>query len=159
MNANDGYALCRAVHAGFRPLVAFLLAHGANPGCKEALSVRIAIRKCDIDLVRMLLERDADENVFETESRRNISSNQIHDRQQAAAEPGSTLDVPGERVRRPKRRKSGKRRRLEDRLEVTTTMLRLAVEADAQDIVELFVSKGARPDMATLQLMHRHDLA
>lgn len=139
-NANDGYALCRAVHASFRPLIAFLLAHGANPGQKGALSVQIAIRKRDVDLVRMLLERDADEGVVEVEPRRSA------DRERA-----SEQESPSNTMRRSPQKKSGKRRRLEDRIEVTQSMLRLAVQRDARDVVEYFMSKGARPDMATLR--------
>lgn len=57
-NSFEGYALARAVHANFIPLVQFLLAHGADPACKNALSVRIAIRQKDLGLVRMLIEQE-----------------------------------------------------------------------------------------------------
>lgn len=144
-NANDGYALCRAVHASFRPLIVFLLAHGANPGQKGALSVQIAIRKRDVDLVRMLLERDADEGVVEVEPQRSADGERAMDG--SISEQGS----PSSPVRRSPQKKSGKRRRLEDRIEVTQSMLRLAVQRDARDVVEYFMSKGARPDMATLR--------
>jgi len=48
----------------------------------------------------------------------------------------------------------GKRRRLEDRVDVTPGMLRAAVKCKAQDIVEyLTKEKGCIPDMQTLLLM------
>jgi len=58
VNAHGGYALTRAVRAGFVPLVRFLLARGAAPGCKGGLAVRAAIRGKDLALLRMLVERD-----------------------------------------------------------------------------------------------------
>jgi len=39
--------------------VRFLLDHGADPRCKNALAVRVAIRRKDLRLVRMLVERGA----------------------------------------------------------------------------------------------------
>ncbi|KAF7985740.1 hypothetical protein HWV62_2354 [Athelia sp. TMB] len=59
-NAHDGYALTKAVHAKAIPLIRFLLAHGADPGTKNGLAVMVAIRRKDINLVKMLVER-ADE--------------------------------------------------------------------------------------------------
>ncbi|KZP31698.1 hypothetical protein FIBSPDRAFT_1037269 [Athelia psychrophila] len=56
-NAYDGYALTRAVHANFVPLIRFLLALGADPGARDGLAVVIAIRRRDLALVRMLFER------------------------------------------------------------------------------------------------------
>lgn len=57
-NAHDGYALAKAVHAKFIPLVRFLLEHGASPRHKNSLSVMIAIRQKDLSLVKLLIERD-----------------------------------------------------------------------------------------------------
>ncbi|KZP31714.1 hypothetical protein FIBSPDRAFT_849195, partial [Athelia psychrophila] len=56
-NSHDGYALTKAVHANFIPLIRFLLAHGADPGAKGGLAVSVAIRRRDLGLVRMLIER------------------------------------------------------------------------------------------------------
>lgn len=48
----------------------------------------------------------------------------------------------------------GKRRKLEDRVEITPEMLRAAVKCKAQDIVEYLTrEKGCIPDMQTLLLM------
>lgn len=57
-NSHDGYPLARAVHAGFRPLILFLIAHGASAGLKDGLAVKIAIQKRDLSLVKMLVEPD-----------------------------------------------------------------------------------------------------
>ena len=57
VDSHAGYALTKAVHAGFIPLVCFLLARGASPKCKKGLAVMVAIRRKDLSLVRMLIER------------------------------------------------------------------------------------------------------
>lgn len=104
----------------------FLLSKGASPEEKDALAVRIAIRKRDLTLIQLLIERN--EELEGTES---------------------------DRVGKTSKGKSGKnkRRRLEDRMVVSTALLKLAVEVDARDIVDYFMDKGARPDMKTLQIM------
>ncbi|KAH0833115.1 hypothetical protein J3R83DRAFT_12112, partial [Lanmaoa asiatica] len=56
-NSHDGYALTKAVHVGFIPLVRFLLDHGATPVWKSNLPVMVAIHRKDLGLVRMLVER------------------------------------------------------------------------------------------------------
>ena len=49
----------------------------------------------------------------------------------------------------------GKRRRLGDRVEVDQSMLKLAVECDATDIIEYLTwDKGVIPDMQTLTSIH-----
>ncbi|KAL5504399.1 hypothetical protein ACEPAH_8474 [Sanghuangporus vaninii] len=144
-NAHDGYALCRAVHAGFMDLVMFLLRQGAKPGLKDALAVRIAVKKRDLGLVRTLIERDA-EDEFEA-----VSSETCPDHVQSAVVGRYATEADMKR----RRRRSAKRRRVEDRVEVTTAMLRLAVETDARDIVQYFLEKGARPDLSTIQRMRR----
>lgn len=129
MNSNDGYPLIRALHASHIPLIRFLLSHGASPALKHSLAVRIAIQKRDLALVRMLVEREAEEE--------------------------STVQT----TIGHKRKTSAKRRRVADRVEVTTAMLRLAVDVDARDIVEYLMDKGARPDMCILQRMQRSRLS
>lgn len=56
INAHEGYALTRAVHAKFLPLIRFLLEHGADPQCKNGLAVIVAIRQKDLTLVKLLIE-------------------------------------------------------------------------------------------------------
>jgi hypothetical protein len=115
INAHDGYALTKAVRAGFIPLVRFLIDRGASPRYKEALSVKVAIQKKDLSLVRMLIERD---------------------------DPDAG------------RKGRSKRRRLEDRVPVNPSMVRVAVECDARDIVDYLIKeRGCVPDIRTLHMI------
>jgi hypothetical protein len=57
-NSHEGYALTKAVHARFRPLVRFLLDRGASPNYKNQLAVMVAIHQRDVVLVKMLIERE-----------------------------------------------------------------------------------------------------
>ena len=129
----------------------FLLRQGAKPGLKDSLAVRIAIKKRDPGLVRMLIERDPEDD-FEfipSDACRNLSESDSITGNGGHAEAAREVEL------RKKRKKSAKRRRVEDRVEVTTAMLRLAVEVDARDIVQYFLDKGARPDLSTIQRMRR----
>jgi hypothetical protein len=113
-NSHDGYPLARAVHAGFYPLVAFLLAHGASPGLKDGLAVKFAIQRRELVLVKMLVEPDK------------VGGN------------------------------SGKKRKLTDRVELSSSHLRVAVQAKAEDIIDYLVhEKGCIPDMRTLAFLQR----
>jgi len=47
-----------------------------------------------------------------------------------------------------------KRRRVPDRVTCTRAMLRRAVRAGAQDIVQYLLERGVTPDMQTVQLLH-----
>ena len=115
IDSHDGYPLARAVSAGAVPLVRFLLEHGASPRRRDALAVRIAIKRRDLSLVRLLVEPP---------------------------------DAP------PDERRTGKRRKLADRVKVTSEMLRLAVVCGAQDIAEYLMNeKGCVPDIRTLSLL------
>ena len=55
-DSHDGYPLAHAVYAGAVPLVRFLLDHGSSPRRRNALSVRLAIKRRDLALVRMFVE-------------------------------------------------------------------------------------------------------
>lgn len=119
VNSHDGYALTKAVQAGFVPLVNFLLDHGASPSCKNNISIFVAIYRKDLSLVRLLVERVD------------------------CREPG-----PGALKQKVKMQK------LEDRVQITPEMLKVAVKLDARDIVEYFMKeKGCVPDLQTLQMM------
>jgi hypothetical protein len=72
VNAHDGYALTKAAHAGFIPLVQFLLEHGASPKCRDALAVTVAIRRKRLSLVRMLIEPDTSAAAFGKGKRRRV---------------------------------------------------------------------------------------
>ncbi|KAH9998814.1 hypothetical protein BJV74DRAFT_759721, partial [Russula compacta] len=115
-DSHDGYPLARAVYAGAVPLVRFLLDHGASPRRRSALSIRLAIKRRDLALVRMLVEPPP-----------------------AAPQDG---------------RRSGKRRRLADRVQVDSEMLKSAVTCGAHDIAEYLMNeKGCVPDLRTLSLL------
>ncbi|KNZ72153.1 hypothetical protein J132_04434 [Termitomyces sp. J132] len=58
VNSHGGYALTKAVHAKFIPLIRFLLDYGAEPQCKNCLAIFVAIRQKDLALVKLLIERD-----------------------------------------------------------------------------------------------------
>ncbi|EIW84110.1 hypothetical protein CONPUDRAFT_88432 [Coniophora puteana RWD-64-598 SS2] len=59
INSHEGYALTKAVYAGFVPLVRFLLSKGASPKRKGCMPIAVAIHRKDLALVRLLIERDA----------------------------------------------------------------------------------------------------
>jgi len=111
-NANQGYALTRAVHANFIPLVRFLLAHRASPKCHDNLAIKVAIRQRNINMVKLLVDRSNSKE----------------------------------------RKAKAKRRKLEDRVVLDSSMLKIAVMSGAKDIVEYFYrEKGVLPDMKTLK--------
>ncbi|CCL98785.1 uncharacterized protein FIBRA_00790 [Fibroporia radiculosa] len=127
-NSYDGYALTKAVHVGFVPLVRFLLDHDASPARKDGLAVMVAIRRKDLALVRMLIEPDSQAD------------------QRPKAKPREGNDT--------KEYLSSKRRKLEDRMIVSQAMLKMAVKCDAREIVDYFMKeKGCIPDMQTVLTM------
>ncbi|CAL1716855.1 unnamed protein product [Somion occarium] len=141
MNAWDGYALTKAVAAGHTPLIRFLLEHGANPGCKGGLAVKVAIQQKDLELVKLLIERDGSVPVLEAPKDRKKARVEIRD---GPSPKGKTMSKPNR----------AKKRRLEDRLAVTQDMLKIAVRCDARSIVEYFMNeKGCVPDMQTIMMM------
>jgi hypothetical protein len=117
-DSHSGYPLTRAVLAGFRPLVSFLLDAGASPRRKDGLAVMVAIQRKDLSLVKQLVEPNP-----------------------LASRTGGS---------------SAKRRRLQDRVELNSQMLRTAVKCGASDIADwLMKDKGCVPDMPTLVLLAR----
>ncbi|EED84277.1 hypothetical protein POSPLDRAFT_134824 [Postia placenta Mad-698-R] len=152
-NSFDGYALTKAVHAGFLPLVRFLLEHDASPACKDGLAVMVAIRRKDLGLVRMLVERD--DRQLQKKAR---TASVAPEGTQGVA--GQTASVPNGNESEAKQEgfKSSKRRRLEDRVRVNQAMLRTAVKCDAREIVEYLVKeKGCVPDMKTVLMINSHE--
>ena len=55
-DSHHGFPLASAVKAGAMPLVCFLLEQGASPCFKDALAVRLAVKRRDLDLVRLLID-------------------------------------------------------------------------------------------------------
>ncbi|KAH9856661.1 hypothetical protein C2E23DRAFT_881989 [Lenzites betulinus] len=148
-NSYDGYALTRAVYAGFMPLVRFLLANGASPECKGHLAVTVAIRRKSLALVRLLVERDLPEEAPAMTSKK---------RRRSEVDGDSDGRSGGGSSKQSKQSKAapGKRRKLGDRISVTPDMLKAAVKCDAGDIADyLMREKGCVPDMQTVLMMGR----
>jgi len=59
-DAHEGYALTKAVAAGFVPLVKLLLGNRADPRAKGAIAVMVAIQRKDLQMARLLIEGDLD---------------------------------------------------------------------------------------------------
>ncbi|KAF8150610.1 hypothetical protein B0H34DRAFT_144703 [Crassisporium funariophilum] len=111
-DADEGYALTRAVHAQFTALVKFLLDHSASPNRREALAIKVAIRQKNLDMVKILVEKS------------------------------------------DSKKRKAKRRKLEDRVTLDSSMLKIAVMSNAKDIVEyLYREKNVLPDVQTLKKM------
>lgn len=132
-NFKKGYPLARAVYARHLPLVRLLLAFDADPAESDAWCVLAAIGNGDLELVRLLLEREWP--VLE-----DLETNEAEVDEDAD-------DVLGGKSK--KRRKSGefavtKIRRLEydDRCAVTRAMLEGAVKAERWEIVAYLRRKG-----------------
>ncbi|KAH9903086.1 hypothetical protein C8Q73DRAFT_672905 [Cubamyces lactineus] len=149
-DSHDGYALTRAVYAGFTPLVRFLLENDASPACRGNLAVTVAIRRKSLPLVRMLIERDgpgaADEVKAKGSKKRKLSVMEEDESEgtniKATSGSGKT--------------RGAKRRKLGDRVSVKPDMLRAAVKCNAHDIAEyLMREKGCVPDMQTVLMMGR----
>ena len=140
----DGYALTKAVHAEFIPLVQFLLGQDASPKEKDGLAVMVAIRRKNLPLVRLLIERDGPQSVYKRRRTSEADSEVLAGRDGLPAEPSHKRD----------RGSSAKRRKLGDRLRVNQDMLKTAAQSDARDIVEYFIQeKGCVPDLHTVLLM------
>lgn len=91
------------------------------------MAVKVAIKQKNLKMVKMLVERE--------------------DRD------GSLVPclAPSPERKEVQKRQKGKRRRLEDRVEVDQSMLKLAVKCNARDIIGYLAwEKGVVPDMQTL---------
>ncbi|KAM5537200.1 hypothetical protein V8D89_009133 [Ganoderma adspersum] len=149
-NSNDGYALTRAVYAEFTPLIRFLLAHEASPGCKDNLAMIVAIRRRSLPLVRMLIERDGSveasvQTISDVEKRKRGEGLVHRDVVAIGRKRSGTSDMAP---------RSAKKRKLGDRVAVNQEMLKTAVKCDARDIVEYFMrEKGCVPNIQTVLLM------
>lgn len=122
-NSKKGYFLARAVFARHIPLIRLLLAHGADPALKGGWAVTTAIGFGDLDLVKMLLEREVERDDVPDE-----------------------VELEGWNAR--KRRGSGgggggKRRKMEERCVATTEMLEVAIKGQQWDIATYLMAKGA----------------
>ena len=147
------------MHANHRPLIRFLLRAGANPNYKQYLAIRIAIRRKDLELVQTLIERD-ETDVSEDEDNSEENNGPVTPFSEkrftnTEGPPGQELSpIPRKMTPGKKKLASGtKRRRLEDRVQISPDLLKLAVHVDARDIVQYFMDKGARPNINILSRM------
>lgn len=144
-SSHRGFPLCGSINAHPRslPLTRFLLDRGAAPTSNKAFAIELAVRRKDLSLVRLLVERgDAAEG-----------------------------DCVGDRSKR--KIGTAKRRKKDDRVRVTSQMrqshlladfiplkltdpsarlllVQYAVRVQARDIITYFMDKGAVPDVKTL---------
>ncbi|KAH7928251.1 hypothetical protein BV22DRAFT_1192961 [Leucogyrophana mollusca] len=95
-NSHDGYPLTKAVHAGFVPLIRFLLDHGASPQFKNNLPVLVAIHRKDLALVRLLIER-TESDLPAGETKRKGKKRKLEDRVSVTPEMLKTAVKSGAR--------------------------------------------------------------
>lgn len=144
-NSHRGYPLTMACHHGAVELIQLLLAMGADPEMKDALAVKVAIRKRNIDLVRMLVERTGDALSIPMAGGPEIAPG---DAKRKRDDGDDVLLAPSGK---------NKRRRLSDRVVITSELVGEAAKADARAIVHYFVQeKGASPDLKTLDHLLRN---
>lgn len=149
VNAHGGAALTLSSAHGAHRLVRDLLERGADPKSKGGMAVRAAIRRKDVDLVRMLVERSPEKTDSPSRISRighlDANAQNVGDRNERGHAPYSP---PKDRERPAP---STKRRRLLDRVEITPDLVGEAMRLDARDIVNYFVlEKGCSPDIRTL---------
>lgn len=143
----EGYALTKAVHAEFIPLVQFLLEHGASPQTKGALSVMVAIRRKNLPLVRLLIERDGPRQSSKRPKTIAGGPRVVTGKDGMPTNPARGSDAATSD-------NGAKRRKLGDRVQVNQEMVKTAAQSNARDIVEYFIhEKGCVPDMQTVLLM------
>ena len=136
----EGYPLTKAVASKHLPLVRFLLEQGASPALKDGLAVQVAVRLKDLSLVKMLIEPG---NALQSSSPSESSS----DKRVEIRRRHTEENAAGGR---------GKKRKMEDRVEVSQAMLQTAIACNARDIVEYFMQeKSCMPDMQTIKLIGR----
>nr|GAT60845.1 predicted protein [Mycena chlorophos] len=85
-DSHAGYGLARAVHAEFMPLVRLLLAKGASPANKKGLAVMIAVRKKNLALVKLLVEREEMDDLGRPRTGTSAKRRKLEDRVEVAAE-------------------------------------------------------------------------
>ncbi|KAJ8521140.1 hypothetical protein ONZ45_g2141 [Pleurotus djamor] len=156
-NSHEGYALTKAVHTRFHTLAQLLLDNGASPKLKKGLAVFVAIRMNDIKMVKMLVERDGRKAVIVDDAHVDAGApiaQQANFSGERAIGDGNGNSVGERGGHKVTKLAPGKKRRLEDRIEVTPEMLKVAVRCQAKEVVDyLTKEKGCVPDMQTLLMM------
>lgn len=115
-NSHRGYPLCRAVLTRNSALIRFLLEHGADPGLREGLAIEVAISGGDVEIVKLLVERENHTVIGRGTHENNVES-----------EDG----LP----------KAGKKRRLslDTRVVITPRLVEAAMRSGSDRIVQYFV--------------------
>lgn len=143
-NSARGYPLAKAVLARHVPLICTLLEYGADPTTKDYMAVMLAVGRRDLDIVRLLVERydDSRSSIMQTHS--GIPSSSTFS--------GRDVEERGLKRKRRRTEKNGgdnssltmknKKRRLEDRFQITSEMLELAVKQKSEGMIQYFMSKG-----------------
>lgn len=142
-NSNKGYALAKSVLSRCRPLVEVLLEHGADPSIKDYMAVMLAVGRRDLDIVKLLIERQDDSFSFPSSSSSDKSL-------ALGAIQSISMPTSGGNGSKKRRRGGGgdnerispKRRKLDDRIQVTSEMLELAVKLEYEPLIQFFMSKG-----------------
>lgn len=145
-NSHRGYPLARAVLARHIPLIRLLLDNGASPTEKKYMSVMLAIGRNDLLVVRMLIERGRPEE-------ENAEEEQEGPTERAATALGTSASKKRKSTSSTSSPIRAKRQRVEDRTEVTSAMLELALRKRCDTLVRYFMDKGAVPNLRTLKLL------
>ncbi|KAF8318516.1 hypothetical protein DL93DRAFT_403050 [Clavulina sp. PMI_390] len=149
---NGGAALTLSVAFGAHKVVRALLAMGGDPSAKGGIAVRTAIRRKDLALVRMLVERNPAQTASDDDEAESTTS---ATNSPTSVKTASTLPRTSPKIRRDKgpaaTKSTSKRRKLQDRVTITPELVAEAMRLDARDIVNYFVvEKGCSPDVRAL---------
>ncbi|RXK35798.1 hypothetical protein M231_06937 [Tremella mesenterica] len=170
-NSHKGYPLCRAILARDVMLIQFLLHHGADPSVKGWMALELAIHMKDLELVRMLVdrnwvERQTSSGVSYLSKRATISKDGVV----KGSEPMRAMEIPGNDGREGRGSTAGggesvqgreeevngrckKRRRIS--ITIDPKFVDLAMKKGAHDVVEYFVKeKGIMPSLGTIMSMN-----
>lgn len=144
-NSNKGYALAKSVLSRNSFLIEILLEYGADPTIKDYMAVMLAIGRKDLEIVKMLVERE-DESSLSTRSSssRAIASSLSQTGQEQQLRMGNTQQASKKRKRGQDeiRLSSPKRRKVSDRFQIPSEMLELAVKLEYEPLIKYFMSKG-----------------
>ncbi|WVF68848.1 hypothetical protein IAT40_003621 [Kwoniella sp. CBS 6097] len=138
-NSHKGYPLFRAILTTNYELVSYLLQYGADPGIRDCFALEIAISLKDLKMVKLLVERNP-----------------------TGPGPGCVLGAgarawpgpgpgPGPGQSTPSPVKTGKKVKLNDRVEIGTRMVQKAIEKGSKDIINYFVlEKKVMPPLQSI---------
>lgn len=166
--SEDGFPLAKAVHAQLSGLVSLLIAAGAQPTAKDNFAVRVAIRAGWLEGIMLLVERSSERYWKHAGALERITEALLMEETDSAGP--SAPDAPSSSAVEPHspatsseasgHSNSFKRRKLRDRVDCTSEMLREAVRAEAWPVVQYLMNeKNVTPDMRTIKLLEAKDHA